>query len=153
GDYEVIALCPNSPQECFDLTVTAFNYAEKYRCPVFLMMDEVVGHMTEKGVIPPPEEVEVQPRRYTKLPPAAFLAFQPNADMVPDMPPVGEGYNVHVTGLTHDERGYPDMRPVVQDRLVKRLQEKIINNADNIVLYEEEQTEDAEVVVVSYGIT
>jgi len=153
GDYEIIALCPNSPQECFDLTITAFNYAEKYRCPVFVMMDEVVGHMTEKVVIPAAEQIEVEPRRYTKLPPAAFVAFQPNADLVPDMPRVGAGYNVHVTGLTHDERGYPDMRPAVQDRLVKRLQEKITHNADDIILFEEEQTEDADVVVVSYGIT
>jgi 2-oxoglutarate ferredoxin oxidoreductase subunit alpha len=153
GDYEVIALCPNSPQECFDLTITAFNFAEKYRCPVFVMLDEVVGHMTEKVVIPPPEEIEIEPRRYTKLPPAAFAPYEANADLVPDMPRVGEGYNVHVTGLTHDERGYPDMRPVVQDRLVKRLQEKITKNADQIVLFEEDQIEGAEVVVVSYGIT
>jgi 2-oxoglutarate ferredoxin oxidoreductase subunit alpha len=105
GDYEVIALCPNSPQECFDLTITAFNYAEKYRCPVFVMMDEVVGHMTEKVVIPPAEQIEVTPRRYTTLPPEAFHAYLPDADLVPDMPHVGQGYNVHVTGLTHDERG------------------------------------------------
>ena len=119
GDYEVIALCPNSPQECFDLTVTAFNYAEQYRCPVFVMMDEVVGHMTEKVVIPPPEQIEVTPRRYTTLPPDEFLAFKPGEDLVPDMPRTGEGYNVHVTGLTHDERGYPDMTPATQDKLVQ----------------------------------
>src|SRR5215469_3944837 len=153
GDYEVIALCPNSPQECFDLTITAFNYAEKYRCPVFVMLDEVVGHMTEKVVIPSPEEIEIEPRRYTNLPPEEFRAFEAREDLVPDMPRVGEGYNVHVTGLTHDDRGYPDMRPVVQDKLVKRLQEKITRNADKIILFEEDQIEEAEVVVVSYGIT
>ena len=69
GDYEIIALCPNSPQECFDLTITAFNFSEKYRCPVFVMMDEVVGHMTEKVVIPAAEQIEVDPRRYTTLAP------------------------------------------------------------------------------------
>ena len=153
GDYGIIALCPNSPQECFDLTVTAFNMSEKYRCPVFVMLDEVVGHMTEKVVIPPADQIEVEPRRYTKLPPEQFLAYKPDAELVPDMPHVGEGYNVHVTGLTHDERGYPDMRPVVQDRLVKRLVDKITKNADNICLYEEENIDGAEVVVVSYGIT
>src|SRR5664280_306840 len=153
GDYEVIALCPNSPQECFDLTVTAFNYAEQYRCPVFVMMDEVVGHMTEKVVIPPPEQIEVTPRRYTTLPPDEFLAFQPREDLVPDMPRTGEGYNVHVTGLTHDERGYPDMTPATQDKLVRRLQDKIKKNVDKITLFEEEQIEGAEVDVVSYGIT
>ena len=87
------------------------------------------------------------------MPPDKFLAYEPGADLVPDMPHVGQGYNVHVTGLTHDERGYPDMRPVVQDRLVKRLVEKISKNVDDIVLYEEEQIEGADVVVVSYGIT
>jgi len=153
GDYEVIALCPNSPQECFDLTVTAFNYAEQYRCPVFVMMDEVVGHMTEKVVIPPPEEIEVTPRRYTTIPPGEFKAFEPREDLVPDMPRVGEGYNVHVTGLTHDERGYPNMTPPVQDKLVRRLQSKIRDAADRITLFEEEQLEGADVVVVSYGIT
>jgi 2-oxoglutarate ferredoxin oxidoreductase subunit alpha len=153
GDYAIIALCPNSPQECFDLTITAFNYSEKYRCPVFVMLDEVVGHMTEKVVIPPAEQIEVEPRRYTKLPPEEFLAFRPGDDLVPDMPHVGEGYNVHVTGLTHDERGYPDMRPEVQSVLVRRLVEKITKNVDQITLFEEDQTEGAEVVVVSYGIT
>ena len=153
GDYAVIALCPNSPQECFDLTITAFNMAEKYRVPVFVMLDEVVGHMTEKVVIPPAEQIEVEPRRYTKLPPEAFAPYEANEDLVPDMPRVGEGYNVHVTGLTHDERGYPDMRPAVQDRLVKRLLDKITKNADKIILFEENQIEGADVVVVSYGIT
>jgi 2-oxoglutarate ferredoxin oxidoreductase subunit alpha len=153
GDYEIIALCPNSPQECFDLTITAFNYSEQYRVPVFVMMDEVVGHMTEKVVIPEADKIEVTPRRYTKLPPEEFLAFEPRQDLVPDMPPVGQGYNVHVTGLTHDERGYPNMKPAMQDRLVKRLQNKITKNADKIILFEEQDIDGADVVVVSYGIT
>lgn len=153
GDYEVIALCPNSPQECFDLTIKAFNFAEQYRCPVFVMMDEVVGHMTEKVVIPPPEQIEVTPRRFTTIPPDKFQAYEPGEDMVPDMPRVGKGYNIHVTGLTHDERGYPNMKPDVQDRLVRRLQDKIIKNADKIVLFEEDQVDEADVIVVSYGIT
>jgi 2-oxoglutarate ferredoxin oxidoreductase subunit alpha len=104
-------------------------------------------------VIPPPEQIEVTPRRYTTLPPDEFLAFKPREDLVPDMPRTGEGYNVHVTGLTHDERGYPDMTPATQDKLVRRLQDKIKTNVDKITLYEEEQIEGAEVVVVSYGIT
>jgi len=153
GDYEIIALCPSSPQECFDLTITAFNYSEQYRCPVFVMMDEVVGHMTEKVVIPPAEQIEVTPRRFTKLPPDQFKAFEPREDLVPDMPHIGQGYNVHVTGLTHDERGYPNMKPATQDTLVKRLQNKILKNADKIYLWEEQDIEGADVVVVSYGIT
>jgi 2-oxoglutarate/2-oxoacid ferredoxin oxidoreductase subunit alpha len=153
GDYEIIALCPNSPQECFDLTVKAFNFAEKYRVPTFVMLDEVVGHMTEKVVIPPAEEIEVEPRRYTTIPPGEFLAYKPREDLVPDMPRTAQGYNMHVTGLTHDERGYPDMKPAMQDKLVKRLVDKIRKNRDKIILYEEDQIEGADVVVVCYGIT
>jgi 2-oxoglutarate ferredoxin oxidoreductase subunit alpha len=153
GDYEIIALCPNSPQECFDLTVKAFNLAEQYRCPVFVMLDEVVGHMTEKVVIPPPEQIEVTPRRYTTVPPDQFKAYEPKEDLVPDMPHTGQGYNVHVTGLTHDERGYPNMKPAAQDKLVRRLMDKIVRNADDICLFEEADVTDSDCVVVSYGIT
>ncbi len=153
GDYEIIAVCPNSPQECFDLTIKAFNYAEQYRCPVFVMLDEVVGHMTEKVVIPNAEEIEVTPRRYTTVPPGEFKAYAPREDLVPDMPHTGQGYNVHVTGLTHDERGYPNMTPPMQDTLVRRLQNKILKNIDKITLFEEDAIDGADVVVVSYGIT
>ncbi|MCX6624044.1 MAG: 2-oxoacid:acceptor oxidoreductase subunit alpha [Acidobacteria bacterium] len=153
GDYEIIALCPNSPQECFDLTITAFNLAEQYRTPVLVMMDECVGHMTEKVVIPPADQIEVTPRRYTTLPPDEFKPYAAGPDLVPDMPPIAEGYAFHVTGLTHDERGYPSMTPETQDILVRRLQDKIGKAVEQITLTEEEELEDADVVVVSYGIT
>ena len=154
GDYEIIALCPNSPQECFDLTIKAFNLAEEYRVPVFVMMDEVVGHMTEKVVIPPAEQIEVTPRRHTSKPPSdGYRPYEAGADLVPEMAHAGEGYNFHVTGITHDERGYPEPSPAVQDRLVRRLGDKIRNAAGRIAMYEEDGVEDAEVVVVSYGIT
>jgi 2-oxoglutarate ferredoxin oxidoreductase subunit alpha len=153
GDYMIIALCPNSPQECFDLTIKAFNFAEKYRVPVMVMLDEVVGHMTEKVVIPEAEKIEIQPRRHTKLPPGQFKLYGTNGDLVPDMVHAGEGYRFHVTGLTHDERGYPNMTPPVQDTLVRRLKDKITRAYDDLVLFEEKDTESADVVVVSYGIT
>ncbi len=153
GDYEIIALCPNSPQECFDLTIDAFNLAEKYRVPVFVMMDEVVGHMTEKVVIPAADQIEVEPRHFTKKDTDSFLLYQPCENEVPEMVKAGDGYNVHVTGLTHDERGYPNMTPPVQDVLVKRLKTKITDNADKICRCETANLDDADVVVVSYGIT
>ena len=153
GDYGMVALCPNSPQECFDLTITAFNMAEQYRTPVMLMLDECVGHMTEKVVIPPAEQITVTPRRYTKQTPAEFHLFEPREDLVPDMVHAGEGYRFHVTGLTHDERGYPSMTVDTQDKLVRRLQEKLKPLANGGALAETEFLEDAEVVVVSYGIT
>ena len=153
GDYEIIALCPNSPQECFDLTVRAFNFAEEFRVPVMLMMDEVVGHMTEKVVIPPADKIEVVPRKRTQKSTDQYLPYATNGDMVPEIAHAGDGYKFHVTGLTHDERGYPNMTPQTQDKLVRRLQNKILTAVDRISLYEEEGTDNADVIVVSYGIT
>jgi 2-oxoglutarate ferredoxin oxidoreductase subunit alpha len=153
GDYEIIALSPNSPQECFDLTIHAFNLAEQYRVPVMFMMDECVGHMMERVVIPPADRIEVTPRRYTTLPPGQYLPFKPNEDLVPDMFKAGDGYRLHVTGLTHDFRGYPAMNPGTQEELVHRLVNKIRLNAPKIWRYEEIDVKDADVVVVSYGIT
>ncbi|HYW43102.1 MAG TPA: 2-oxoacid:acceptor oxidoreductase subunit alpha [Bryobacteraceae bacterium] len=153
GDYGIIALCPNSPQEAFDLTITAFNLAEEFRVPVMLMLDECVGHMTEKVVIPAADKIEVTPRRLTSLPPEEFKLFEPREDLVPDMVKAGDGYRFHVTGLTHDERGYPNMSVETQDRLVRRLVDKVKPLANGRALCETGDLEDADVVVVSYGIT
>ena len=153
GDYEIVALAPNSPQECFDLTVRAFNLSEEFRVPVMFMMDECVGHMSEKVVIPAAERIEVYPRRHTRRAPGAYQPFEPGADLVPEMAHAGEGYRFHVTGLTHDESGYPQMNALAQDRLVRRLRQKIVDAEDRLTLVDEDGTEDAEVVVVSYGIT
>jgi len=153
GDYEIIALSPASPQEAFDYTIKAFNLAERYRVPVMFMMDECVGHMTEKVIIPKPEQIDVYPRRLTKKPPEKYLPYETNGNPVPDMVVAGDGYRIHTTGLTHDERGYPVMSPVTQNKLVKRLCDKILKNADDIVELEEDQTDDAEVIVMAYGIT
>jgi 2-oxoglutarate ferredoxin oxidoreductase subunit alpha len=153
GDYGVIAICPNSPQECFDLTIKAFNLSEQYRQPVFLMMDECVGHMTEKVVIPPAARIEISPRRHTTRAPGDYKPYAAGPDLVPEMAHAGEGYRFHVTGLTHDERGYPAMTVDTQDRLVRRLVAKTAPLAHEEALYETEALEDASVVVVSYGIT
>jgi 2-oxoglutarate ferredoxin oxidoreductase subunit alpha len=153
GDYEIIALSPNSPQEAFNLTIDAFNLSEQYRVPVMFMMDESVGHMMERVVIPPADQIEITPRRYTKLPPGKYLPFKPEPDLVPDMFKAGDGYRLHVTGLTHDFRGYPDMSADIQEQLVHRLVDKIRVNAPKIWRYEETSVEDADVVIVTYGIT
>jgi 2-oxoglutarate ferredoxin oxidoreductase subunit alpha len=153
GDYEIIALSPNSPQECFDLMVKAFNLAETYRVPVFFMMDEVVGHMTERVVIPAAEAIEIVERKWTTKKPGEYRAFQTDGDMVPEMVKAGDGYRIHVTGLTHDDRGYPAMNPQAQDTLVRRLVNKIRTNRDKLVDVREDGVEGAEIVVVSFGIT
>ena len=153
GDYEVIALCPQSPQEAFDLTIEAFNLSERYRVPALMMLDECVGHMTEKVVIPPAEEIEVVPRALTSSPPEQFLPYRVNGRPVPEFARAGDGYRFHTTGLTHDERGYPVMSADCQEVCVTRLVDKIRKNADDIVRLEETDMKGADVVVVAYGIT
>jgi 2-oxoglutarate ferredoxin oxidoreductase subunit alpha len=154
GPYEIIALCPTSPQEMFDLTVEAFNLSEKYRTPVLLMADESVGHMAERVVIPPAESLELYPRRKPTVPPDQYRPFEGSGDGVPAMACAGEGYHLHVTGLTHDERGYPvTTDPAVQERLVHRLIEKIRANRADIIRVESRWLDDAEVIVVAYGIS
>lgn len=153
GDYEIIALSPSSPQECFDYTITCFNLAEKYRVPTLLMMDECVGHMTEKVVIPPAEEIEIVPRKWYEGAKEDYLPYKADSDMVPWMVKAGDGYRFHTTGLTHDERGYPVMNAECQEKCVGRIVNKIRSRVDEIVILEEEDVEGADVVVVSYGIS
>lgn len=153
GCYEIIALSPSSPQEMYELTIKAFNLSEKYRTPVLIMADEVVGHISEKVVIPPPEEIKLFPRRKPNVPPEEYLPFAPDADLVPPMANAGEGYRFHVTGLTHDERGYPAMNAEAQDKLVRRLVHKIDKNREDIIIIEEDGIDGADVVVCSYGIS
>lgn len=153
GDYEMIALSPNSPQECFDLMIKAFNLAEMYRVPVFFMMDEVVGHMTERVVIPEASAIEVMERRWTSQPPGQYKPYAVNGDMVPEMVKAGDGHGIHITGLTHDERGYPAMNPPAQKKMMERLLGKIRNNREKLIDVRGEHLEDAEIVVVSFGIT
>jgi len=153
GDYEVIALSPNSPQEMFDLTIKAFNLSEEYRTPVMIMTDEAVVHMKEEIAIPPAADIKIRRRKYYKGPKDNFLPFKWDKDLVPKMVDIGEGYKFHVTGLTHDERGYPVINAETQELNVHRILNKIRLNSSKIVEFEEENTQDADVVVVSYGIT
>jgi len=153
GDYGVIALSPSSPQEMFELTIRAFNLAETYRLPVLVMSDEVVGHMYERVTIDP-DKIEVVPRKKPSVPPEEFRLYRPGDDLVPmGMPAFGDGYRVHVTGLTHDERGYPVIDAETQERLVTRLKGKIEMNADRIIDVEKTDLDDADVVIVTYGIS
>ena len=153
GSYEIIALAPSSPQEIFELTITAFNLSEKYRVPVLIMSDEAVGHMSEKVVIPRVAPEELASRRRPNVAPERYLPYEPDEDLIPPMAIAGEGYRFHVTGLTHNERGYPEMTAEAQDRLVRRLVDKIRLNRKDIIRYEEVGVEDADVIVCAYGIT
>lgn len=153
GHYEIIALVPWSVQECFDLTIRAFNLSERYRVPVLVMCDAEVGHLTEKLVIPPSGEIEVWNRKRPRKPPAEFRLYEPEEDLIPPMPIAGEGYRLFCESLTHDERGYPATVAQAQHDLVWRLSEKIRRHRFEIYDYEERDLERPEVVVLSYGIS
>ncbi len=153
GPYSIIALSPASPQELFDLTIKAFNLSEKYRLPVLVMSEESIGHMYEKVTIPTREKINITPRRKPNVPPQEYLPYVPDDDLVPPMAIAGEGYRFHVTGLTHDERGYPIMTAEAQDKLVRRLVDKIEKNRKAIIEVEEDGIKGADVVVCSYGIS
>ena len=153
GDYEIIALSPSSPQEMFDYTIKAFNFSERFRIPVALMSDEYVAHLKEEVVIPPAEEIMIEPRRYYKGAKDKYLPFKRDKDFVPRMVNIGDGYKFHVTGLTHDDRGYPIMNEECQEYNVHPLVWKVRNYVDEIIEVQEAETEDAEVIIVSYGAT
>jgi len=154
GDYEIIALAPSSVQEMFDLTVEAFNLSETFRVPVFVLADEIVGHMWERVTIPEAESIRIVNRKKPTTPPSIeYAPFQPDHDLIPHMAVFGQGYRFHATGLTHDEHGRPRTdSSEAQTRLVQRLCNKIRKNKEKIIRVENVMVEDAEVAVVAYGI-
>ncbi|HHH99862.1 MAG TPA: 2-oxoacid:acceptor oxidoreductase subunit alpha [Thermococcus litoralis] len=154
GDHSLIVLTPATVQEAFDMTIRAFNLAEKYRTPVILLTDAEVGHMRERVYAPNPDELELV---YRKLPVNEEEAKYPfgdvHGDLVPPMPIFGKGYRTYVTGLTHDERGRPKtVEAEVHEKLIKRIVTKIENNKKDIVDYETYELDDAEIVLISFGI-
>ena len=155
GDYEIAVYSPWSPQEIFDLTILSFNIADRYRIPVVLLADEVIGHMVERVVIPEQDQIEIWERKRPKESPnGGFNPFEvQDDDLVPPMVHAGEGYHIHYTGLTHDERGYPDMTADTHHSLVSRLVQKVRRNADQIIRTEAYHLEDAQILVIAYGCT
>ena len=154
GDHSLIVLSPATVQEAFDMTIKAFNLAEKYRTPVILLTDAEVGHMRERVYAPHPDELELI---YRKLPANEEEANYPfgdiHGDLVPPMPVFGKGHHTYVTGLTHDEKGRPKtVQSEVHEKLIKRIVEKIEKNKKDIVDYEDYELEDAEIVIISFGI-
>ena len=154
GDHPMIALSPWSVRESFDMAVMAVNYAERFRTPVILLTDEIVGHLRENVVLPSADELEIYPRRLPKKTRAeGYQPFAVGEDLVPDVARFGDGYRIHVTGLLHDETGFPSGSPVVTEQLIHRLHEKINRVGEEIIHTEEHFMEDAEYAVVSYGGT
>jgi 2-oxoglutarate ferredoxin oxidoreductase subunit alpha len=151
GHYEIIALAPSSPQEIFYQTIEAFNLSEKYRLPVLIMADEIVGHMSEKVIIPDAKKIKTFSRVKPKGRKDTFKPYETTADGIAPMPSAGDGYHVHITGLTHDERGYPAMTPEAQDIMMARIVNKIRHNLDDIIRTESFMLDDADIILVSYG--
>jgi 2-oxoglutarate ferredoxin oxidoreductase subunit alpha len=151
GDHPIIALTPSSVRETFDLTIKAFNFAEKYRTPVILLMDEVIGHMREKIQLPDISEIEIIDRKRPDCSSEEYLPYKADDDLVPPMADFGTGYRYHVTGLVHDETGFPSNSTAEADKLIRRISDKIEMHRDEIESWEEENTEDAEVLILSYG--
>jgi len=151
GDHPIIVLCPSTVRECFDLTIKSFNYSEKYRIPVILLIDEVVAHMREKIAIPDDEDIEILNRVKPTVPPEWYIPFEDTPRGVPPMANFGEGYRYHVTGLTHDVRGFPTSRPDEIDPFIRRLFRKLSQNFADLQIGEFFKTDDADVAVVAYG--
>ena len=153
GDYEPIALSASTVQECFDLVITCFNLSEQYRLPVTFLLDEVIGHMSERLVIPSKDKIKTISRKKPDVPPEEYLPYKTDKDLVPPMATAGEGYNVMVTGLTHDERGYPVISAEAQEENVRRINDKIRKNKKKIIKLEEYMLDDAEIALISFGTT
>ena len=151
GHYEIIAISPSSPQEMFDFTIRAFNLAETFRIPVLIMADEVVGHTLERVTIPPAEKIKAVNRKKPSTPPENYLPYKTDSSLIPVLPDAGDGYKIHVTGLTHDERGYPVPDAETQEILITRLINKIRKNRDKIIDYKGYFLNGAKIIIVTYG--
>jgi 2-oxoglutarate ferredoxin oxidoreductase subunit alpha len=151
GDHPVIVMSVSSAVDCFDITVRAFNFSERYRVPVVILSDEMVAHTREGVVLPEPGEFSIFERRAPDMPPEWYIPFKDTTQGVPPMASFGEGYRYHVTGLVHDERGFPTQRPDEINAFMTRLFRKIRLGFHEIQLTEAFLMEDAEVAVIAYG--
>lgn len=151
GDHQIIALAPNSVRETLDMTVRAFNLAEKYRTPVIFLLDEIIGHVNEKVILPEEGELEVHYRPRPDLLDDRFLPYKHTEFGVPPMADFGSGIRYHVTGLAHDETGFPTNNPVEVNKLLHRLDRKISDHISDIVQVEALMMDDAEIGLIAYG--
>jgi 2-oxoglutarate ferredoxin oxidoreductase subunit alpha len=153
GDHPAIVLCPATVDECFQVTVEAFNHAERFRTPVIVLADEMVSHTREKVVLPGAEEIEVLNRRRPTVPPDWYIPYKTDGSLIPRLADFGEGYRYHVTGLTHDERGFPTRRPDEVAPFYSRLFGKISRQFTYLENVKSFQVDDAELLIIAYGCT
>lgn len=154
GDHPMIALSPWSVREAFDLAVRCVNYSERFRTPVILLMDEIVGHLRERVELPDTDELDIYPRRKPECSrEEGYQPYRPAEDLVPNTADFGKGYHIHVTGLIHDETGFPVGNPKVTEEAIRRLHQKVEIARDEITHVESYFMDDAEYAVVAYGGT
>ena len=151
GDHPIIALTPASVTESYHMTVRAFNLSEKYRIPVILLLDEIIGHVHEKVMLPDPTEIEIIERKKPSGDPETYLPYRNDDSLIPEMASFGDGYRYHVTGLVHDETGFPTNDTKTIEAMLTRLNSKIEHYLDDIIQYEETELDDAEIAIVTYG--
>ena len=151
GDHPIIALAPSNVRESYDMTIQAFNMSEKYRVPVILLLDEIIGHVHEKVTLPEPDEIIVINRKKPSVSPDEYLPYKIDDSMIPEMANFGDGYRYHVTGLVHDETGFPTNNTEQIDRMLSRLNSKIDYYLDEIIQFEETDTKDAKIGIIAYG--
>lgn len=151
GDHPVIAFAPSSVKETFDLTVKAFNLSEKLRQPVIILLDEIVGHMRENIHVPHRGTLEIIDREKPS-PNQPYKPYDEEREVSP-LASFGDGFSYNITGLVHDEYGFPTTDGGKTKKLLSRLQSKIDNHKDEIIVTEEFETEDASLIIVSYGCT
>ena len=146
GDHPIIALSPGSVQECFDLTVQAFNLAEQFRTPVILLADALISSLREKIEIPDPDELTIVNRSLPTVPPKEFKPYAFSRGEVAPLPAFGKGYRFHATGLLHNEYGYPTEDSAIVSEWWDHMTSKIEDNLDQILLWEEMDLEDAKMI-------
>jgi len=151
GDHPVIALCPSSVRECFDMTIRAFNLSEEFRTPVLLLSDEVIGHMRERVTFPRREDVRILDRPIPQTPKEWYEHYHPTPSNVSPMASYGSGYRFHVTGLTHDRQGFPTRRIDEVVEKMARLKNKIVRRLDELIEVKTHNVEKSRVVIFAYG--
>jgi len=151
GDHYMIAISPSSVQETYSVTFDCFNLSEKFRTPVILLLDEVVGHMREKIRVPHNTEMEIYDRKTPTVPNEEYLHYGPDTVCNAPFASFGEGFRFHVESLTHDEKGFPTNRPDEALAMLERQKGKFEDHLDEIIKYDELEADDAEVLIVAYG--
>lgn len=151
GDHPVIVVCPSTVQDTYEWTIKAFNFSEKYRVPTIILMDEIVGHLNEKVILPEASAIEIINRQLTTDPPEKFIPYKFTESDIPPIAHYGTGYRFNVTGLSHDETGFPTNEPKKIDALYRRINRKIERYKNEIISYKTELLDDADICLVSYG--